>query len=266
MSAQGGQAEELTAAQRARYSRQLILPEVGPAGQAALGRAKVVVAGAGGLGSSCAIYLAAAGVGAIGLVDSDTVELTNLQRQILHTTEAIGQAKVESAERRLKALNPEIEIRKRAERLTSANAVEILAPYDVVVDATDNFSSRYLINDACVALRKPWVYGAVGRFEGQCATFAAGGGPCYRCLYPDPPAPQEVPSSAESGVLGALPGVIGCIQATECLKLILGQGQPLIGRLLLYDALAMRFRELRLQRDPRCPACGDRPRLKERMG
>ncbi len=239
-----------------RYSRHLIMPEVGMEGQLKLKAGKVLAIGAGGLGSPLGLYLAAAGVGTIGLVDFDTVDLTNLQRQVLHSTESVGSSKLESARERLLALNPEIEIKTYDTRLTSENALEILRDYDVVVDGTDNFATRYLVNDACVLLGKLNVYGSIFRFEGQASVFGAPDGPCYRCLYPEPPPPGLVPSCAEGGVLGVLPGTIGLIQATETVKLLLGIGEPLIGRLLLYDALRMTFRELKLRKEPACPVCG----------
>lgn len=249
-----------------RYSRHVILPEVGAEGQRKICSSRVLCVGAGGLGSPIAMYLAAAGVGTIGLVDFDVVELSNLQRQILHGTPDLGRPKTESARDALHRLNPEVRIVTHPERLTSANALDLIEPYDIVVDGTDNFPTRYLTNDACVLLRKPNVYGSVFRFEGQASVFApALGGPCYRCLYPEPPPPGVVPSCAEGGVLGVLPGLIGCIQATEILKLILGQGSSLVGRLLLYDALAMRFREIKVRRDPACPVCGDQPVIRGLM-
>jgi adenylyltransferase/sulfurtransferase len=242
-----------------RYSRHLIMPEVGVDGQRRLKAASVLCIGAGGLGSPAALYLAAAGVGRIGLVDFDVVDFSNLQRQIIHGTPDVGKAKLESARARLEALNPEIAIETHEARLSSANALDLFAGYDVILDGTDNFPTRYLVNDACVLLRKPNAYGSIFRFEGQASVFAVEGGPCYRCLYPEPPPPGLVPSCAEGGVLGVLPGIVGTIQATEAIKLILGVGSPLVGRLLLYDALDMRFRELKLRRDPACPVCGDRP-------
>lgn len=228
----------------ARYSRHLIMPEVGMAGQRRLKQGSVLLIGTGGLGSPLALYLAAAGVGHIGLVDFDVVDASNLQRQIVHGTSTVGVAKTESAKRRLQDLNPYIEITTYETQITSQNALDLMRPYDVIVDGTDNFPTRYLTNDACVLLGKPNVYGSIFRFEGQATVFSArDGGPCYRCLYPEPPPPGLVPSCAEGGVLGVLPGVIGTIQATEVIKLLTGIGEPLIGRLLLYDALAMRFRE-----------------------
>jgi molybdopterin/thiamine biosynthesis adenylyltransferase/rhodanese-related sulfurtransferase len=254
---------EFTSDQYTRYSRHLILPEIGIDGQKALCQAKVLVIGAGGLGSPACLYLAAAGVGIIGIVDFDRVDLTNLQRQLLHTNQSIGEMKVDSAERSLLAINPEVKIQKHPERLTSSNALEIIGGYDIVIDGTDNFPTRYLLNDACVFLKKPMIYGSIYRFEGQTAVFDARRGPCYRCLYPEPPDPSEVPSCAEGGVLGVLPGLIGSIQATECIKLIVGQGEPLIGRLLIYNALDMKFREVKFRRSAQCPVCGDAPTIRE---
>lgn len=247
-----------------RYSRHLILPEVGLAGQTKIRSASVLCIGAGGLGSPIAMYLAAAGIGKLGLVDFDAVDFSNLQRQILHGTDDVGRPKAQSAKERLQSINPDVEIALHEIRLTAANALEILRPYDIVVDGTDNFPTRYLTNDACVLLKKPNVYGSIFRFEGQASVFAPHrGGPCYRCLYPEPPPPGLVPSCAEGGVLGVLPGIIGCIQATEILKLVLGKGTPLIGRLLLFNALDMQFRELKLRRDPQCPVCGEQPTITE---
>jgi sulfur-carrier protein adenylyltransferase/sulfurtransferase len=243
----------------ARYSRHLILPEVGMEGQLKLKRAKVAMIGAGGLGAPLGLYLAAAGVGRVGLVDFDVVDTSNLQRQVIHGTKDIGRKKLDSASDRMRDINPNIEIDKFDTGLTSENALEILKDYDVVVDGTDNFPTRYLVNDACVLLKKPNVYGSIYRFEGQATIFAYEDGPCYRCLYPEPPPPGLVPSCAEGGVLGILPGIIGLIQATEAVKIILGIGDTLKERLLLYDALGMRFRELKLRRDPDCPVCGDHP-------
>jgi adenylyltransferase/sulfurtransferase len=254
----------LTPKQRERYLRHVILPEIGEEGQEKLLAAKVLLVGAGGLGSPAALYLAAAGVGTIGIVDADVVDESNLQRQILHSTEQLGVAKVESARQRLTALNPDVQIVTHPVRLTSANALDIIRNYDLVVDGCDNFPTRYLTNDACVMLGKPNIYGALYRFEGQASVFhSAAGGPCYRCLFPEPPPPGAVPSCAEAGVLGVLPGLIGTIQATEAIKLILGIGTPLIGRLLIYDALQMTFREIKLKRDARCPVCGDSPTIRE---
>src|SRR4051794_8305796 len=250
---------ELTPEEVRRYSRHLIMPEVGVDGQKKLKAAKVLCIGAGGLGSPAALYLAAAGVGRLGIVDFDVVDFSNLQRQILHGTDDVGRPKLASARARLEAINPEIDIATYETSLTSKNALDLFRDYDVIVDGTDNFPTRYLVNDACVLLGKPNAYGSIFRFEGQASVFAFPGGPCYRCLYPEPPPPGLVPSCAEGGVLGVLPGVIGTIQATEAIKLILGAGQPLVGRLLLYDAFNMRFRELKLRRDPACPVCGDHP-------
>ena len=240
-----------------RYSRHLIVPEVGMEGQEKLKAAKVLLVGTGGLGAPLGLYLAAAGVGRIGLVDFDVVDVTNLQRQVIHFTKDVGRPKIESASEKMMAINPYLEIVKHEVALTSENALDIIKDYDMVVDGTDNFPTRYLVNDACVLLNKPNVYGSIFRFEGQSTIFATEGGPCYRCLYPEPPPPGLVPSCAEGGVLGILPGTIGLIQATEAVKLILGIGEPLIGRLMLYDALGMRFRELKLRKNPECPICGD---------
>jgi molybdopterin/thiamine biosynthesis adenylyltransferase/rhodanese-related sulfurtransferase/molybdopterin converting factor small subunit len=244
-----------------RYSRHLIIPEVGIDGQRKLKAAKVLLIGAGGLGAPLGLYLSAAGVGRIGLVDFDVVDFTNLQRQVIHSTADVGRNKIDSAAEKMKGINPNIAIVKHEVALTSENALDILKDYDIVVDGTDNFPTRYLVNDACVLLGKPNVYGSIFRFEGQATVFAYEGGPCYRCLYPEPPPPGLVPSCAEGGVLGILPGTIGLIQATETVKLILGIGEPLVGRLLLYDALGMRFRELKLRKNPECPICGDRPTI-----
>jgi molybdopterin/thiamine biosynthesis adenylyltransferase/rhodanese-related sulfurtransferase len=248
-----------------RYSRHLIMPEVGMEGQLNLKRARVLCVGAGGLGSPVAMYLAAAGVGTLGIVDFDIVDFTNLQRQILHGTEDVGRKKLDSAAETIAAINPNVEIRKFETRLTSRNALEIMRDFDIVVDGTDNFATRYLVNDACVLLGKPNVYGSIFRFEGQASVFATKDGPCYRCLYPEPPPPGVVPSCAEGGVLGILPGLVGVIQATETIKLILGTGDSLVGRLLLVDALAMRFRELKLKKNRECPVCGENPTVKELM-
>jgi adenylyltransferase/sulfurtransferase len=250
---------ELTSDDLSRYSRHLILPEVGMDGQRRLKAARVLCVGTGGLGSPLAFYLAAAGVGTLGLVDFDVVDLSNLQRQIIHSTKDIGRKKLDSAEEKLAALNPALNVVKHETMLSSANALEILKDYDIVADGTDNFPTRYLVNDACVLLGKPNVYGSIFRFEGQASVFATEAGPCYRCLYPEPPPPGLVPSCAEGGVLGILPGLVGVIQATEVIKLILGKGESLIGRLLLVDALNMRFRELKLRKNPECPVCGDHP-------
>jgi adenylyltransferase/sulfurtransferase len=251
----------LTPPEIARYSRHLIMPEVAMEGQKRLKASSVLLIGAGGLGSPLGLYLAAAGVGHIGLVDFDVVDFSNLQRQVLHTTRDVGRRKLESADEHLRAINPEIEITTYETRISSANASELIRPYDVVIDGTDNFPTRYLVNDACVLAGKPNVYGSIFRFDGQASVFYPPYGPCYRCLYPEPPPPGMVPSCAEGGVLGILPGVIGCIQATEAIKLILGKGDTLVGRLLLYDALEMRFRELTVRRDPRCALCGDNPSI-----
>ena len=240
-----------------RYSRHLIMPEVGMDGQLKLKKAKVLLIGSGGLGAPLGLYLAAAGVGRLGIVDFDAVDFTNLQRQVVFGTSDVGRRKLEAASARLHDLNPEIQIDMFETMLTSENALEILRDYDIVVDGTDNFPTRYLVNDACVLLGKPNVYGSIFRFEGQASIFGYPGGPCYRCLYPEPPPPGLVPSCAEGGVLGVLPGIIGCIQAMETLKLIMGKGDTLVGRLLLFDALGMRFRELKLRKNPECPLCGE---------
>ncbi len=262
---------KLTPEQYTRYSRHLILPEIGEEGQKKLLASKVLIIGAGGLGSPLGLYLAAAGVGTLGLVDFDVVDLSNLQRQIFHTNDEIGKPKIDSAERRIKGMNPDTKVVKYPTMISSDNALSIIKDYDVVIDGTDNFPTRYLVNDACVFLNKPNIYGSIFRFEGQATVFPAGGGsafdgkplegPCYRCLYPEPPPPGMVPSCAEGGVLGILPGVIGVIQATEAVKLIIGKGKPLIGRLLLYDALEMTFRILKLRRDKNCPVSGDHPTI-----
>jgi adenylyltransferase/sulfurtransferase len=254
-------AVQLEPPQVARYSRHLIMPEVGMEGQKRLRASGVLLIGAGGLGSPLGLYLAAAGIGRIGLVDFDVVDFSNLQRQILHGTSDVGRPKLHSARDRLQAINPDVQLDLYETRLTSANAMAIVKPYDIVIDGTDNFATRYLVNDACVLLKKPNVYGSIFRFDGQASVFYPPAGPCYRCLYPEPPPPGEVPSCAEGGVLGILPGLVGCIQATEAVKLILGQGEPLIGRLLLYDALRMSFQEFKVRRNPRCPLCGDKPSI-----
>ena len=254
---------ELSQEEVQRYSRHLILPEVGLEGQRRLKAARVLCVGAGGLGSPAALYLAAAGVGTIGIVDFDAVDASNLQRQILHGTSDVGRSKLASARARLTELNPHVTVESYETALTSANALEIFRDFDVILDGTDNFATRYLVNDACVLLGKPNAYGSIFRFEGQASVFATTGGPCYRCLYPEPPPPGLVPSCAEGGVLGVLPGVIGTIQATETVKLILGAPNTLAGRLLLYDAWNMAFRELKLRRDPACPVCGDSPTVRE---
>jgi len=250
---------ELTTDDLSRYSRHLSLPEVGMEGQRRLKAARVLCVGTGGLGSPLAFYLAAAGIGTLGLVDFDVVDASNLQRQIIHSTKDIGRKKLDSAEEKLTALNPALNVVKHDTMLTSANALDILKDYDIVADGTDNFPTRYLVNDACVLLGKPNAYGSIFRFEGQASVFATENGPCYRCLYPEPPPPGLVPSCAEGGVLGILPGLVGVIQATEVIKLILGKGESLIGRLLLVDALNMRFRELKLRKNPECPVCGENP-------
>jgi len=239
-----------------RYSRHLIMPEVGMEGQLKLKQAKVLCIGAGGLGSPLALYLGAAGVGKLGIVDFDVVDFTNLQRQVIHGTSDVGRAKIESARDTLLEINPKVEIETFATRLNRDNALDIFREYDIVADGTDNFPTRYLVNDACVLLGKPNVYASIFRFEGQASIFHAEQGPCYRCLYPEPPPPGLVPSCAEGGVLGVLPGIMGCIQAMETIKLILGRGEPLVGRLLLFDALGMKFRELKLHKNPDCPICG----------
>jgi adenylyltransferase/sulfurtransferase len=245
-----------------RYSRHLILPEVGMAGQKKICSTSVLCIGAGGLGSPIAMYLAAAGIGKLGLVDFDTVDFSNLQRQIIHGTPDVGRPKGESAKETINNINPNVEVVLHNVRLSSENAMEILQQYDIVVDGTDNFPTRYLTNDACVLLKKPNIYGSIFRFEGQASVFAPTlGGPCYRCLFPEPPPPGMVPSCAEGGVLGVLPGIIGCIQATEILKMALGKGSSLVGRLLLFNALDMKFREVNLRRDPQCPLCGEKPTI-----
>jgi molybdopterin/thiamine biosynthesis adenylyltransferase/rhodanese-related sulfurtransferase len=240
-----------------RYSRHLIMPEVGMDGQLKLAGAKVLMIGAGGLGAPLGLYLAAAGVGRLGIVDFDVVDFTNLQRQVTFSTSDVGKPKAEAAKARLAGINPQIQIDTYRTMLTSENALDLFRDYDIIVDGTDNFPTRYLVNDACVLLGKPNVYGSIFRFEGQATVFNYPGGPCYRCLYPEPPPPGLVPSCAEGGVLGVLPGIVGCIQAMETIKLILGIGEPLAGRLLLFDALGMRFRELRLRKNPDCPICGE---------
>lgn len=260
----------LTDAQRDRYSRHLLLPEVGEAGQAKLLKSKVLLIGAGGLGAPSSLYLAAAGVGTLGLVDADTVDASNLQRQVIHATSRVGMAKVESAEKVLKDLNPDVRVVGYKERLNSENVERLFGDYDVIVDGTDNFPTRYLVNDASVFLGKPVVHGSIFRFDGQLTTFVPESaakklgipsGPCYRCLYPEPPPPHLAPSCQEAGVLGILPGVVGLLQATEAIKLLLGLGDPLVGRLLTYDSLRMKFRELKLRRNPACPVCGPNPSI-----
>jgi len=254
---------DLTREELTRYSRHLILPDVRIEGQQRLKGARVLCVGAGGLGSPVAMYLAAAGVGTIGLVDFDDVDISNLQRQILHGTPDVGRPKVASAKDRLKALNPNVTVETHHVQLTSANALDILGRYDVIVDGADNFPTRYLVNDACVLLGKPNAFGAIFRFEGQASVFAVKNGPCYRCLFPEPPPPGLVPSCAEAGVFGVLPGLVGTVQATETLKLIMGIGETLVGRLVVYDALRMTFRELNLPKDPDCPVCGTHPTVRE---
>jgi molybdopterin/thiamine biosynthesis adenylyltransferase/rhodanese-related sulfurtransferase/molybdopterin converting factor small subunit len=253
--------KELTTAELARYHRHLIMPEVGPEGQKKLRNASVLCVGAGGLGSPLALYLAAAGIGRLGLVDFDVVDESNLQRQIIHDTQSVGTSKLKSAEKRLKALNPYVNVELHETRLTSSNAIELFLKYDVIADGTDNFATRYLVNDACVLAGKPNAYGSIFRFEGQLSVFAMSDGPCYRCLYPEPPPPGLVPNCAEAGVLGVLPGVIGTMQAIEAIKLILGIGRPLSGRLMLYDALEQSWRSLKVKKNPACPVCGDRPTI-----
>lgn len=246
-----------------RYARHFVLPNVGPEGQRKLSDSSVLLIGAGGLGSSAALYLAAAGIGKLGIVDADLVDLSNLQRQVLYGINQLSQRKVTSARDRLWELNPNVEVAPHAVRLTSSNALELMRGYSLVVDGSDNFPTRYLVNDACVILGMPYVYGAVDRWDGQASVFAAPGGPCYRCLFREPPPPGLVPTCAEAGVLGVLPGVIGAIQATEAIKTILGAGETLAGRLLLFDALALSFRQVRIRRNPQCPVCGDRPTQKD---
>jgi len=252
---------DLTPSELARYSRHLLLPEIGEAGQRRLKSGRVLCVGAGGLGSPALLYLAAAGVGTIGIVDFDVVDESNLQRQIIHGTESVGRPKLESARDRIAAINPEVRVETFDMRLSADNAQSLVEAFDVILDGTDNFPARYLVNDACVLYRRPNAFGSIHRFEGQAAVFAAPGGPCYRCLHPEPPPEGLVPSCAEAGVLGVLPGVIGTIQATEAIKLIVGVGEPLIGRFLIYDALKMRFRDLKLRQDPDCPVCGTRPSI-----
>src|SRR5437899_722348 len=255
---------QLSPQEVARYSRHLIMPEVATEGQKRLKASSVLLIGAGGLGSPLGLYLAAAGIGRIGLVDFDVVDFSNLQRQVLHGTPDVGRPKLHSAKERLQAINPEVQVDLYETKLSAANAMGIFAPYDIVIDGTDNFPTRYLVNDACVLLKKPNVYGSIFRFDGQASVFYPPHGPCYRCLYPEPPPPGEVPSCAEGGVLGILPGLIGCIQATEAVKLILGKGSALVGRLLLYDALQMTFQEFKVRRNPKCPMCGDKPTITHR--
>jgi molybdopterin/thiamine biosynthesis adenylyltransferase len=254
----------LSPAQSSRYARHILLPEVREEGQLKLLESRILLIGAGGLGCPSALYLAAAGVGTLGIIDYDAVDLSNLQRQILHSEQEVGNPKAESAARRLKGINSEIKVVPILERLSRDNAMRIVSNYDIVVNGCDNFPTRYLINDACVFAKKPLVDGSIFRFEGQVAVFhPAGGGPCYRCLYPEPPPPEMAPSCAEAGVLGVLPGIIGSIQAVEAIKLALGTGDVLVGRLLMYDALSQRFREMKVRRDPKCPVCGDKPTIKE---
>lgn len=261
MSGEGGLMDGFSPEEIRRYSRHIVMAEVGWEGQRRLRDARVLVIGAGGLGSPIGLYLAAAGVGTIGIVDDDVVDETNLQRQVLYGTEDVGRHKLEAAAERLHGVNPHVEVIPHPVRLTSENALEIFGDYDIVVDGSDNFPTRYLSNDACVLLGKPNVYGSILRFEGQVSVFGAPGGPCYRCLFREPPPPGLVPSCAEGGVLGVLPGIVGSMQALETIKLILGKGEPLIGRLLLFDALASRWRELKLRRNPDCPVCGDHPTI-----
>jgi adenylyltransferase/sulfurtransferase len=246
-----------------RYSRHFILPEVGESGQSKLLDAKVLLIGAGGLGSPTAYYLAAAGVGTIGIVDDDVVDRSNLQRQILHADDRVGMPKVESAKKTLQGLNPDVKVIGFRERVTSENVMRLFADWDVIVDGCDNFPTRYLVNDACVFLGKPNIHGSIFQFEGQATVFWPGHGPCYRCLFPEPPPPGAAPSCQEAGVLGVLPGLVGCVQAVETVKLILGVGRPLVGRLLHFDTLAMEIKQLKLRRDPECPVCGDHPTIRE---
>jgi len=253
---------QFTPEQLSRYSRHFLLPEVGEAGQAKLLDAKVLLLGAGGLGSPTALYLAAAGVGTLGLVDHDVVDLSNLQRQILHSNDRIGMPKVESARIAVNGLNPDVRVVAHQERLSSENVMQIFKDYDIIVDGCDNFPTRYLVNDACVMLGKPNVHGSIFQFEGMASVFAPGRGPCYRCLFPEPPPPGAAPSCAEAGVLGVLPGLVGCVQALETIKLVLGAGKPLIGRMVHFDTLSMEVRVNRLRRDPECPMCGDHPTIK----
>ncbi|MDB4949492.1 MAG: UBA/THIF-type binding fold [Gemmatimonadetes bacterium] len=259
LSPPGSPAAELSPPEIMRYSRHLILPEVGMEGQRKLKAARVLLIGTGGLGSPLALYLAAAGVGTLGLVDFDVVDESNLHRQVIHGTSDVGRPKIDSAADRIAEVNPHVRVERHETRLTSENALEILADYDVVVDGTDNFPTRYLVNDACVLLGKPNVYGSIFRFEGQLSVFDATRGPCYRCMFPEPPPPGLVPSCAEGGVLGVLPGIIGTLQGLETIKLILGVGEPMVGRFLLFDALEMSWRELKLRKDPACPVCGPAP-------
>jgi len=255
------QTSTFTPEELARYGRHLILPEIGQDGQRKLKEARVLLVGAGGLGSPAALYLAAAGVGTLGIIDYDRVELSNLHRQVLHATSMTGRSKIDSAARTIAEINPNVAVEGHDVQIDSGNAFELLRPYDVMVDGSDNFATRYLVNDACVLSGKPSVYGSVYRFEGQASLFDARLGPCYRCIFPEPPPPGAMPSCAQAGVLGVLPGIIGLIQATETIKLICGVGESLLGRLLLFDALEMRFRELKLRKDPNCPVCGDHPTI-----
>jgi sulfur-carrier protein adenylyltransferase/sulfurtransferase len=254
--------QSLTAEQKNRYSRHLLVPEIGEAGQLKLLSSKVLLIGAGGLGSPAGLYLAAAGVGTIGLVDSDVVDISNLQRQVLHTNASVGMLKTESAEKTIKALNPDVKVVRHDLRLDSTNVMEVFAPYDVIIDGCDNFSTKYLINDAAVLSKKPNIYGSIYRFDGQMSTFIPYEGPCYRCLYPEPPPSELAPSCDEAGVLGVLPGVVGLIQATEAIKVLLKTGKLLVGRQLIYDALDMKFQNLRFPRDPKCALCGENPTIK----
>ncbi len=256
-------AVSLSSSEIQRYSRHLIMPEVAMEGQKRLKAAKILCIGTGGLGSPLSLYLAAAGIGTLGLADFDVVDLSNLQRQIIHFTSDVGRPKIDSAEEKLKAVNPELTVIRHEHTVDSSNALEMFGGYDVIVDGTDNFPTRYLVNDACVLLGKPNVYGSIFRFDGQATVFFPPHGPCYRCLYPEPPPPDLVPNCAEGGVLGILPGLIGVVQATEAVKLILGTGTPLIGRLLLYDALDMSFREMKVRKNPRCPICGEAPTIRK---
>jgi molybdopterin/thiamine biosynthesis adenylyltransferase/rhodanese-related sulfurtransferase len=255
--------QTLSAEQKSRYSRHLLVPEVGEAGQTKLLASSVLLVGAGGLGSPAGLYLAAAGVGTLGIVDSDVVDLTNLQRQVLHTTASVGRPKTESAEATIRALNPDVKVVRHDLRLDASNVLDVIAPYDVIVDGCDNFSTKYLVNDAAVLTGKTNVYGSIFRFDGQASTFVPRRGPCYRCLYPEPTPAEMAPSCDEAGVLGVLPGVVGLIQATEAIKVILGKGELLMGRLLTYDALAMTFRQFKVRRDPRCAVCGEEPTIRE---
>lgn len=252
---------EFSSTELARYSRHFALPEFGRAGQQKLKDGSVLIVGAGGLGSPAALYLAAAGIGTLGLVDFDQIDVTNLQRQIMYTTADVGQRKLDVSAERLRQLNPEIEVRTHPERLNRDNALDVVGQYDVIIDGTDNFPTRYLVNDACVLLRKPYVYGSILRFDGQASVFDATRGPCYRCLFREPPPPGLVPNCAEGGVLGVLPGIIGSLQALEAIKLVTQVGEPLIGRLVLFDALTLRWRELKLKKNPACPVCGEDPTI-----